>query len=157
MTKIIVVKNIGFGMKNIKTCFDTSIKHEKTELEGAQRVHISAKWIFLQLLCRVGRWCPVKTESLSQAVFEIRGLKDIRNDHNLELWRLRDGIDDVISRSATDHFLLVGNWYQVSISNRFLRYSHLNITRSRLWPFWVTWRHRWRHHWIRHGPFPING
>jgi len=25
------------------------------ELEGAQRVHISAKWIFLQLLYRVGR------------------------------------------------------------------------------------------------------
>jgi len=24
-----------------------------------------------------GRWCPVKTESLSRAVFEITGLKDI--------------------------------------------------------------------------------
>jgi len=24
-----------------------------------------------------GRWCPIKTESLSRAVFEITGLKDI--------------------------------------------------------------------------------
>jgi len=43
------------------------------KLEGAQRVHISAKWIFYSFY--VG--CPVKTESLSQAVFEIAGLKDI--------------------------------------------------------------------------------
>ena len=50
--------------------------HEK--LEGTQRVHMSAKWIFLQLLYRLGgRWCPVKTESLSWAIFEITGLKDI--------------------------------------------------------------------------------
>jgi len=34
---------------------------------------------FLQLLCGLGwRWFVVKTESLSQAVFEITGLKDIR-------------------------------------------------------------------------------
>ena len=28
----------------------------------------------------------------------------------------RDVIDDVIIRSAIGHFLLVGNWYQASIS-----------------------------------------
>jgi len=37
----------------------------------------------------------------------------------------------------------------------FSRYSHLNITRSRLWPFWVTWRHRSRDHSIPCMPFPI--
>jgi len=48
------------------------------QLEGAQRVHMSAKWIFLQLLYRVGgRRCPVKTKSLSRAIFKITGLKDI--------------------------------------------------------------------------------
>ena len=31
----------------------------------------------------------------------------------------RDVIDDVIIQSTTGHFLLVGNWYQVSITNRF--------------------------------------
>jgi len=34
------------------------------------------------------------------------------------LWS-RDVIDDVIIQSAIGHFLLVGNWYQASISNRF--------------------------------------
>jgi len=40
--------------------------------------------------------------------------------HDIDLSRSRDGdvIDDVIIRSAIGHFLLVGNLYQVSISNR---------------------------------------
>jgi len=46
-------------------------------LEGAQRVHISAKWNFYSFYIGLGgRWCPAKTESLSRAVFEITGLKD---------------------------------------------------------------------------------
>jgi len=57
--------------------------------------------------------CPVVTKSLSGAVFEIMGLKD------LDLSRSRDVTTDVIIRSAIGHFLLVGNWYQASISNRF--------------------------------------
>jgi len=48
------------------------------ELEGAQRVHISAKWIFFySFYIGWGERCPVKTEYLSRAVFEITGLKDI--------------------------------------------------------------------------------
>jgi len=39
--------------------------------------------------------------------------------HDIDLLRSRDVIDDVIIRSAINHFLLVGNWYQASISNRF--------------------------------------
>jgi len=71
-----------------------------TELEGAQRVHISAKWI----------------------LYEITGLKDIRIViliKHLNISGSRDVIDDVIIWSAMSHFLLVVNWYQVSISNRF--------------------------------------
>jgi len=30
------------------------------KLEGAQRVHISTKWICLQLIRWGGRWCPIK-------------------------------------------------------------------------------------------------
>jgi len=48
-------------------------------------------------------------------VSEITGLKD----HDLDLWRSPDVIDDVIIRSAIGHFLLVGDWYQASISNLF--------------------------------------
>jgi len=40
-------------------------------------------------------------------------------DHDLDHSWAHDGIDDVIIRSAIGHFLLVVNWYQVSISNRF--------------------------------------
>jgi len=48
------------------------------KLEGAQRVHMSAKWIFYSFYRGFGgRWCPVKTETLSRAVFEITGLNDI--------------------------------------------------------------------------------
>jgi len=32
---------------------------------------------------------------------------------------------------------------------------HLNITRSRFWPIWVTWRHRSRDQSIPRMPFPI--
>jgi len=39
--------------------------------------------------------------------------------HDFDLYGSRDVIDDVIIRSAIGHFLLVGNWYQASISNRF--------------------------------------
>ena len=58
---------------------------------------------------------PVKTDSLSRAIFEITGLK------NIEITTLTFGdvIDDVIIRSAIGHFLLVGNWYQVSTLNCF--------------------------------------
>jgi len=40
-------------------------------------------------------------------------------DHDLDLLQSRDVINDVIIRSAIGHFLLVRNWYQASISNRF--------------------------------------
>jgi len=36
--------------------------------------------------------------------------------HDIDLSRSRAVIDDVVIRSATGHFLLVGNWYQASIS-----------------------------------------
>jgi len=39
--------------------------------------------------------------------------------HDFDLSGSRDVIDDVIIRSAMGHFLLVGNWYEVSNSNRF--------------------------------------
>jgi len=39
--------------------------------------------------------------------------------HDFDLSGSSDVIDDVIVRSAVGHFLLVGNWYQVSNSNRF--------------------------------------
>ena len=61
---------------------------------------------------------PVKTKSLSRAVFKITGLKDI-GITTLTFLRSRDVIDDVIIRSAIGHFLLVGNWDQASISNHF--------------------------------------
>jgi len=70
---------------------------------------------------------PVKTESLSRTVFEITGLRYW--DHDLDLSRSRDVIDDVIIRSPIGHFLLVGNWYQASISNRFREYLHQNTRR----------------------------
>jgi len=57
------------------------------------------------------------TESLSQAVFEITGLKDI--GLTTLTFQSRDVIDDVIIQPAIAHFLLVGNWYQASISDRF--------------------------------------
>jgi len=39
---------------------------------------MSAKWIFDSFYRELGgRWCPVKTESLSRAIFEITGLNDI--------------------------------------------------------------------------------
>ena len=48
------------------------------KLEGAQRVHMSTKWIFYSFYRGLGgRWCPVKTESLSRAILEITGLNDI--------------------------------------------------------------------------------
>jgi len=43
--------------------------------------------------------CPIVTESLSLAVFEITGLKDI-GGHDLGLSGSLDVIDDVIIRSA---------------------------------------------------------
>ena len=46
-------------------------------------------------------------------------IKCVRLGHFFDLSGSRDGIDDVIIRSAMGHFLLVGNWYQVSNSNRF--------------------------------------
>jgi len=39
--------------------------------------------------------------------------------HDTDLSWLRDVIDDVIIRSTIGYFLLVGNWYQASISNCF--------------------------------------
>jgi len=39
--------------------------------------------------------------------------------HDIDFWRSRDVIDDVIIQSTIGHFLLVSNWYQASISNRF--------------------------------------
>ena len=39
--------------------------------------------------------CPIVTESLSRAIFEIMGLKDI-GGHDLDPSRSRDVIDDVI-------------------------------------------------------------
>jgi len=50
-----------------------SVLHSK--LEDAQRVHISAKWIFYSFY--IGLFLHLSTESLSRAVFEITGLKDI--------------------------------------------------------------------------------
>jgi len=46
-------------------------------------------------------------------------MKDITWDHDLDLSRSHDVIDDVIIRSAIGHFLLVVNWYQVSILHHF--------------------------------------
>jgi len=43
----------------------------------------------------------------------------IKLGHDLDLSGPRDVIDDVIIQSAMGHLLLVGNWYQVSNSNRF--------------------------------------
>jgi len=58
--------------------------------------------------------------------------------HDTDLSRSRDIIDDVIIRSAISHFLLVCNWYQASISNRFRDISIQigPITRSRLHLSW---------------------
>ena len=42
--------------------------------------------------------------------------------HDIDLSRSRDVIDDIII-SAIGHFLLVGNWHQASIKNRFLDIS----------------------------------
>jgi len=50
---------------------------------------------------------------------EIRCITYKKLGHDLDLSGSRDVIDDVIIRSAMGHFLLVGNWYQVSTSNRF--------------------------------------
>ena len=73
---------------------------------------------FLQIFTGLGeRRCPIKTKSLSRAVFE--NGPERYWDHDLDLLQSRDVIDDVIIRSAIGHFLLVGNWYQASISNRF--------------------------------------
>jgi len=53
-------------------------KKNISKLEGAQRVHISAKWIFYSFYTGLGgRWCPIKTESLSRSIFEITGIKNI--------------------------------------------------------------------------------
>jgi len=42
---------------------------------------MSTKWIFYSFYRGLGgRWCPVKTESLPWAVFEITGLNDIEGD-----------------------------------------------------------------------------
>jgi len=61
-----------------------------------------------------GRCCPIKTKSLSRAVFEITGLERYWDD-DLDLSQSHD----VTIRSAIGHFLLVGIWYQVSVSNHF--------------------------------------
>jgi len=39
--------------------------------------------------------------------------------HGIDPSGSRDVIDDVIIRSAIGHFLLMGNWYQASISNHY--------------------------------------
>jgi len=63
--------------------------------------------------------------------------------HDFDLSGSRDVIDDVIIRSAMDHFLLVGNWYQDN-SNRFRpRYLHLNTECA-----WKDRRTEKKHHMI---------
>ena len=77
---------------------------------------------FLQLLCRVGEGdgAPLKLNLNLKPFSKYRNNGyEIYWDHDLDLSRSRDVINDVIIRSATGHFLLVVNWYQVSISNRF--------------------------------------
>ena len=74
---------------------------------------------FLQLLCRVregdGAQLQLKLYLKPLSKYRNNG-HEIYRDHDLDLSRSRDVIDDVIIQSAIDHFLLVGNWYQVSIS-----------------------------------------
>jgi len=76
----------------------------------------------LQLLSRVGEGdgAPLKLN------LYLKPFSKYRNnghegywDHDLDLSRSRDVIDDVIIRSAIGRFLLVANWYQVSISHHF--------------------------------------
>jgi len=47
------------------------------------------------------------------------------------------------------------SYYKNKLGGPFFMEHPVNMTTSRLWPFWVTWRHEWRHHSIRHRPFPI--
>jgi len=90
--------------------------------------------------------CPIVTESISTS-FRNNGLLKYWG-YNLDLSRSRDVIDDDIIRSTLGRFLLVGNWYQASISNHFRDICMINITRSRFWHFSVTSGHRSRDHWI---------
>ena len=51
--------------------------------------------------------------------FDVTETTQFELGHDFDLSGSRDVIYDVIIRSAMGHFLLVGNWYQVSNSNRF--------------------------------------
>jgi len=48
-----------------------------------------------------------------------QGRRQVKLGHDFDLSGSRDVIDDVIIRSAMGHFLLVGNWFQVSNSTVF--------------------------------------
>ena len=92
------------------------------ELEGTQKVHISAKWIFYSFYIEFGREMVPHCNRVSiSSRFRNNG-PDRYWHSDLDLSRSRDVIDDVIIRFAIGHFLLVVNWYQVSVSNRF-RYT----------------------------------
>jgi len=66
---------------------------------------------------RKSAWRPV----LSVCIISIVRDNAFENylGHDIDLSWSRDIINDVIIRSAIGHFLLVGNWYQACISNRF--------------------------------------
>jgi len=63
----------------------------------------------------------IVNKSLSPAIFEIMGTKDIgvTSSHDLDLSRSRDVIGHVSIALGIGHFLLVVLWTQVSISNGF--------------------------------------
>jgi len=80
---------------------------------------------FLQLLCRVreGDGAQLQLKLYFKPLSKYRNNGHERywdhDDHDNDLSESRDVIDDVIIRSTIGLFLLVGNWYQASISNRF--------------------------------------
>jgi len=101
---------------NYNKCTKTSTTRRRSESAYIRQVN------FLQLLCRVREGDGAQL----QLKLYLKPLSKYRNngherywDHDLDLSRSRDVTDDVIIRSAIGHFLLVVNWYQVSILHRF--------------------------------------
>jgi len=118
-------------------------------------VTLSVTWPF-DTAHAISYMCPIVTESLSRAVFKITGNKILgwRPWPFKVTWRHRWRHHSIHHRPF--YFLVVGRLIDAKpLFKPFSRYLHLNITRSRLWPFWVTWSHRSRDHSISHIPFPI--
>ena len=79
--------------------------------------------------------------------------------YDLDLSESRDVISHVTIRIPMGHFLLVVHWTK-SLSQAVFEIfgpKYIEVTTSRPWPFWVTWRHQSRDHSNPNGPFPIGG